>query len=240
MTADRRRALAVAGGHVALALALVSGMSACGGDAKPKTSTGGDATKALAAAKKSFDDASSVHLTLSTDSKPTSGDAVLGADGTLTHQPAFDGKVKVVLSGFTADVPIVAVGGKVYAKLPLTPKYATINPSEYGAPDPAEFADTSKGISGLLLKMKDVKEDGQERVGKQVVTKYSGTLSGSYVAPIIPSADDSGTYDTVVGLDGDHRIVTLQVTGEFFTGGGDETYTIDFDDYDKSVKISAP
>jgi lipoprotein LprG len=240
MIADRRRALAVAGGHVALTLALVSGLTGCGGDDKAKAPTGGDATKALAAAKKSFDDASSVHLTLATDSKPTSGDAVLGADGTLTHQPAFEGKVKVVLSGFTADVPIVAVGGKVYAKLPLTPKYATIDPSEYGAPDPAEFADTSKGISGLLLKMKDVKGAGQERVGKQVVTKYSGTLSGSYVAPIIPSADDASTYDTVVGLDADNRIVTLEVTGEFFSGGGDETYTIDFDDYDKSVKISAP
>jgi lipoprotein LprG len=240
MTADRRRALAVAGGHVALAIALVSGVSGCGGSDKADTPKGAEPTKALAAAKKNFDDAASVHLTLATDSRPSSGDAVLGADGTLTHQPAFEGKVKVVLSGFTADVPIVSVGGKVYAKLPLTPKYATINPSEYGAPDPAEFADTSKGISGLLLKMKDVKEAGKERVGKQVVSTYSGTLSGSYVAPIIPSADDSGSYDTVVGLDGDNRIVTLKVTGEFFAGGGDETYTIDFDDYDKSVKISAP
>jgi lipoprotein LprG len=146
----------------------------------------------------------------------------------------------VLLRGFNADVPIVSVGGKVYAKLPLTPTYTTIDPSEYGAPDPAEFADTSQGISGLLLKMEGVEEAGKERAGKQVVTKYSGTLSGSYVAPIIPSADDSGSYETVVGLDGDDRIVTLQVTGEFFAGGGDETYTIDFDHYDKSVKISAP
>jgi lipoprotein LprG len=224
----------------ALVTALVSGLSGCGGDEGTASPKAGDPTKALASAKKHFDDAASVHLTLATGSKPTSGDAVLGADGTLTHQPAFDGKVKVLLSGFNADVPIISVGGKVYAKLPLTPKYATIDPSEYGAPDPAEFADTSKGISGLLLKMEDVEEAGEERVGKQVVTRYSGTLSGSYVAPITPSADDAGTYDTVVGLDEDNRMVTLKVTGEFFTGGGDETYTIAFDDYDKSVKISAP
>jgi lipoprotein LprG len=239
---ERRRALAVTGGQVALALALVSGLAGCGGGGDDKTEApkAADATKALAAAKKNFDKATSVHLVLSTDSKPSSGDAVLGADGTLTHQPAFDGKVKVLLSGFNADVPIISVGGKVYAKLPLTPKYATIDPSEYGAPDPAEFADTSRGISGLLLKMKGVTSSGKKRVGKQVVTTYSGTLSGSYVAPIIPSADESGSYDTVVGLDDDDRIVTLQVTGEFFAGGGDETYTIEFDDYDKSVKISAP
>jgi lipoprotein LprG len=239
MIADRRRAAAHVAVVTALVSTLVSGLSGCGGD-DGKAPKAGDPTKALASAKKHFDDAASVHLTLATGSKPTSGDAVLGADGTLTHQPAFDGKVKVLLSGFNADVPIISVGGKVYAKLPLTPKYATIDPSEYGAPDPAEFADTSKGISGLLLKMEDVEEAGEERVGKQVVTRYSGTLSGSYVAPIIPSADDAGTYDTVVGLDEDNRMVTLKVTGEFFTGGGDETYTIAFDDYDKSVKISAP
>lgn len=239
MSADRR-ALALAGAHAALALVLVSGLSGCGGGDKSPAPKANDATKVLAAAKKHFDDAASVHLTMATASRPTSGDAVLGADGTLTHQPAFEGKVKVLLSGFNADVPIVAVGGKVYAKLPLTPKYATIDPSEYGAPDPAEFADTSKGISGLLLKMTQVKAAGTERVGKDVVTRYSGTLTGSYVAPIIPSADESGTYETVVGLDKDDRLVTLKVTGEFFSGGGDETYTISFDDYDKSVKISAP
>jgi len=236
MFADRTRSIAVAGALLMLTLPL----SGCGGSDPAPAQGGPTAEAALAKAKKNFDDASSVHLTLSTDSKPTSGDAVLGADGTLTHQPAFDGKVKVVLSGFNADVPIIAVDGKVYAKLPLTPRYAEINPSEYSAPDPAEFADTSKGISGLLLKMDNVKKEGTTRDGKQVLTTYSGTLKGSYVAPIIPSADDSGTYKTVVGIDQDGRIVTLTVTGEFFAGGGDETYELTFDNYDKSVKISAP
>jgi lipoprotein LprG len=236
MTADRARSIAVAGVLLVLALPL----SGCGGSDPAPAKDGRSAEAALAEAKKNFDDASSVHLKLSTESKPTSGDAVLGADGTLTHQPAFDGKVKVVLSGFNADVPIVAVDGKVYAKLPLTPKYAEINPSEYSAPDPAEFADTSKGISGLLLKMDDVEKEGTKRVGKQVLTTYSGTLKGSYVAPIIPSADEASTYKTVVGIDQDDRIVTITVTGEFFAGGGDETYELTFDNYDKSVKISAP
>jgi lipoprotein LprG len=236
MIADRSRSAAVAGALLALALPL----SGCGGDDNEQPTGKSTADEVLSAAKKHFDDAASVHLTLATDSKPTSGDAVLGADGTLTHQPAFDGKVKVLLSGFTADVPIIAVDDKVWAKLPLTPKYAEIDPSEYGAPNPADFADTDKGISGLLLEMKGVEESGKEREGKQVVTRYSGTLAGSLVAPIIPSADDDGRYDAVVGIDEDDRIVTLDVTGEFFSGGGDETYSLTFDDYDKSVKITAP
>jgi lipoprotein LprG len=213
-------------------------VAGCGGSDEP--AKGATASEVLAAAKKNFDHASSVHLELTTDSKPSSGDAVLGADGTLTHQPAFKGEVTVQLSGFNADVPIVSVGGKVYAKLPLTPKYATIDPSEYSAPDPADFADTDKGISGLLLEMKDLTKDGTERDGKQVLTRYSGTLAGSLVAPIIPSADASGSYDATVGIDQDDRIITLDVRGDFFSGGGDETYRIQFSDYDKSVKITAP
>jgi lipoprotein LprG len=235
MIAERTRAVALAGALLALALPL----SGCGGGSD-EPAKGATAEDVLAAAKKNFDDAASVHLTLSTDSKPTSGDAVLGADGTLTHQPAFDGKVKVLLSGFTADVPIIAVDGKVWAKLPLTPKYAEIDPSEYGAPDPSDFADTEKGISGLLHEMTGLTEAGKQRDGKQVITRYHGTLAGSLVAPIIPSADDGSSYDTVIGVDDDQRIVTLEVTGEFFSGGGDETYSLTFDDYDKSVKITAP
>jgi lipoprotein LprG len=235
MTAHRSRRLALAGALVAL----VVPVAGCGGSDTPAAKDDG-ATTALTKAKQSFDDASSVHLDLATDSTPTAGNAVLGANGTLTHQPAFKGDVKVLLSGFNATVPVVAVDGKVFAKLPLTPTYTAINPSEYGAPNPADFADPDKGISGLLLKMEDVTKDGTTRDGKQVLARYAGTLTGDLVAPIIPSADPASSYRTVVGLDEQERIVSLDVTGEFFAGGGDETYRLRFDDYDKSVKISAP
>jgi lipoprotein LprG len=235
MIADRARRLALTGALSALALSAAG----CGGDDKAP-SEGASASEVFAQAKKNFDDTASVHLVLSTDSKPTSGDAVLGADGTLTHQPAFEGSVKVLIKGFNAEVPIVAVDDKVWAKLPLIPKFQPIDPGEYSAPNPADFADTDKGISGLLLKMEDVTEAGTKRDGNLILTQYSGTLAGSYVGPIIPSADDDGSYETVVGIDQDGRIITLDVTGEFFSGGGDETYELTFDDYDKSVKISAP
>ncbi|HET6167859.1 MAG TPA: LppX_LprAFG lipoprotein [Marmoricola sp.] len=237
MTAARTRSVGAAAALLALTIGPLGVLAGCGGSNAP--AKGGSARDVLAAAKKNFDDAASVHLKLTTDSKPSS-DAVLGADGTLTHQPAFKGEVTVQLSGFNADVPIVSVDGKVYAKLPLTPKYATIDPSEYSAPDPADFADTDKGISGLLLEMTDLTKDGTERAGKQVLTRYSGTLDGSLVAPIIPSASPSDSYDATVGIDQHDRIVTLDVTGDFFSGGGDETYRIEFSDYDKSVKITAP
>jgi len=222
------------------ATALLLSVAGCGNGGGGGNDSGGDVQKVLAKAKTQFDQASSVRFTMATGSTPTSGDAVLGANGTLTHQPAFKGDVKVLFKGFNTSIPVVSVGGKVYAKLPLTPSFATINPSEYGAPDPADFADPAAGISGLLLKLKSAKQTGQKRDGKIVVTTYSGTLAGSLVAPIIPSADESGTYKTVVGIDGSGRITTLSVTGDFFSGSGDVTYDLTFYDYGKNVTIKKP
>jgi len=231
-----RRTAAVS---VVLALAFPFALTACGGSNAPAAKDKSPQA-VLAEAKQKFDDAKSVHLALTTADKPTSGDAVLGADGTLTHQPAFDGKVTVVLGGFNAAVPVIAVDGKVYAKLPLTPKYVAINPSEYSSPDPADFADPAKGISGLLLKLQGARKSGQTRNGDQVLTTYSGTLSGDLVKPIIPSASASGSYKTTVGIDQDGRIATLTISGGFFAHDGDVTYQLVFDNYGKTVTIAAP
>ncbi len=219
--------------------ALAVSLTACGGSDEKKSS-GKSPQAVMAEAKKNFDDATSVHLTMATKSVPTEGNAVLGAKGTLTDQPAFDGDVKVLFSGFNTTIPVVAVDGKVYAKIPLTPKFAAIDPAEYGAPDPADFVDPDHGISGLLLQMDDLKETGTVRVGKQVLTTYSGTIPGSLVAPIIPSADPSASYDIVVGIDEDGRVATLKVTGDFFSGSGDVTYDIVLTDYDKDVTVTKP
>jgi lipoprotein LprG len=132
------------------------------------------------------------------------------------------------------------VDDKVYAKLPLTPRYTQIDPAEYGAPDPADFADTEAGVSALLTRMEGVEEGEDVREGSKVLSTYSGTLSGDLVKPIIPSASAEGTYQTRVGIDQDGYISTLEVTGEFFSGGGDETYQLSLDDYGRSVTVKKP
>ncbi|HET7683186.1 MAG TPA: LppX_LprAFG lipoprotein [Marmoricola sp.] len=223
---------------VGVLLALLSA-TACGGDGGSRSKEEKPAD-VLAQAKQQFDEARSVHLTLSTDSKPTEGDAVLGADGTLTQQPAFEGSVKVLLSGFTADVPVTSVDGKVYAKLPLTPSYTRINPADYSAPDPADFVDPDAGVSALLTKLQDVGKGEPSRDGNRILTTYTGTLAGKLVKPIIPSASAGDTYATEVGIDQDGYIRTIEVTGEFFSGGGDETYQLNLDEYGEAVTVTRP
>lgn len=221
-----------------LLLALTVSLVGCGGS--EGSTSNGSITEVLAEAKKQFDEAASVQLTLATSSVPSSGDAVLGAAGVLTQQPAFEGEVTVLLSGFNADVPVVAVDGVVFAKLPLTTDFEEIDPSEYGAPDPADFADLDRGISAMLLELDGAKESGQKREGDQVLTTYTGTLAGSIVSPIIPSADEDSTYDTVVGIDSDGRLSTIEVTGAFFSGADRVTYDLTFDSYGEDVTITAP
>lgn len=225
-----------AGASVLLSLVLaLTGCSSGSSQARQQTPH-----QVLATAKRHLDRAQSVHLVLSTSATPQTGSAVLGADGVLTHQPAFRGKVKVLLGGFTADVPVVAVGGTVHARLPLTTHYAVIDPSEYGAPDPAAFADPSHGLSGLLLQVQRPHETGRKRDGEQVLTTYTGTLPGDRVQQVIPSADPDTPYRTVVGIDDRGRVVTVTITGHFFSASQQATYDLAFDSYGRRVHVTAP
>lgn len=197
-------------------------------------------TEVMQAAKKQLDEAASVRIGLATTSTPKEGNGVLGASGVVTPAPAFEGDVKVLLSGLTATVPVTSVDGTVYAKLPLTTKYAEIDPGEYGAPDPATFGQPEGGLSSLLTDLEALKEDGKSRDGEEVLTTYAGTLPGDAVKRIVPSADAKADYPTKVGVDDDGRATSVRITGPFFADGADVTYDVDFSDYDREVTVDAP
>ncbi len=220
------------------AVLLVSGCGS-GGDSEKKAAEKSP-QQVMEQAKKKFDDASSVHINLSTTSTPSEGNGVLAATGDLTQAPAFEGDVKVVINGLTATVPITSVDGKVYAKLPLQTKYTVIDPAEYGAPDPSAFADPDTGMSSLLTQLDNLQKQGQSRSGDQVLTTYTGTLPGAAVKKIIPSASAKETYKTTIGVDEDGYARTVKVTGIFFSAGDDVTYNVLLTDYGKGVEITAP
>lgn len=220
-------------------LPVAASLTACSGD------SGNDASASpadvLAAAKKNLDDTSGVDLTLHTDNLPDGVTGVEDATGVGTHAPAFDGKITVVLSGQAFEVPVVAVDDKVYVQLPLTSGWQDIDPADYGAPDPAQLMSSDHGFSSLLPATTDLEKGDSVRGGqdnKEVLTEYSGTVSGDVVQNIIPTA--SGDFDATYTVTDDDELREARLTGVFYEDSTPMSYVVTFEDYGTDKDITAP
>ena len=231
-TAPRRTATAMLA--LVVPLAMFAGCSAGTGtgQANPK--------QTLAAAKKHLDATSGVRIGLSTGKLPSGVNGLLFADGVGTHDPAFDGTIKVSAGGITADAAVVAVTGKVFAKLPFTSKFVAIDPGDYGAPDPADLMNDQGGLSSLLTAATDVKPGDQVRQGKTVLSSYTATVPGKAVAAVIPSASSSADFAGTFTLTDADRLAKAVLRGPFYPKARDVTYTITLADYGTKKDITAP
>lgn len=219
------------------ALAALAALGGCaGGSGQAHQSP----EQVLSAAKTTLDHTSGVEISLATPTLPPSVNGILQATGVGTHAPAFKGDLKVAAGGITADVPVVAAEGKVFAKLPFTTRFVRVDPHEYAAPDPAGLMAPQGGLSSLLTAAKDVKEGAQVRNGADVLSSYSGTVPGAVVARIIPSASARGSFQVTFTVDDQHRLHKAVLSGPFYPKAGKVTYTISFDQYDTRARISLP
>ncbi len=219
---------------VATLLLVLSTATGCGGGSSDSSQS---PTERLAAAKSSFDAASYIGFTMTTDSLPDGVDGLLSAKGTGTHAPAFTGEVRVH-TALDITAPVVAVDGKVYAKLPFSP-FSEIDPATYGAPDPAGLMDTATGISALFTKTQDAKAGASTRDGSVVLTQIDGTLPGEAVKSVFPSAG-TDDFEVTYTLTADDVLKQVRVTGPFYGTAGNTTYTIDLDLDADAVDIQAP
>jgi lipoprotein LprG len=194
----------------------------------------------LAAAKTALDDTSGVRIALAADALPKGVSGLLAADGIGTHDPAFEGTIKVSAGGITADAEVVAVDGVVHAKLPFTTEFVEIDPADYGAPDPAELMSTVGGLSSLLTAAEDVEEGTQVRNGDDVLSRFTGTVPGNAVATLIPSASPDADFDAELTLDDDDRATKVVLTGPFYPDVAEVTYTVELLEYGVEKQITAP
>jgi lipoprotein LprG len=225
----------VAAVTVALLLPLAALAGCSGGDKKQARPS-----KTLAAAKKNLDDTSGVRIGLATPKLPQGVNGLLTADGVGTHDPAFEGKIKVSAKGVTADAAVVAVNGKVLAKLPFTSRFVPIDPADYGAPDPADLLNDDGGLSSLLTAATKVEQGDEVREGKTVLSSYTATVPGKAVAAVIPSARRSATFDATFTVTDADELAKAVLRGPFYPRAGDVTYTITFEDYGTKKNITAP
>lgn len=207
--------------------------------------TGGDAEErppeeVLAEAKSHLDDTTGVRIRLKTPELPPEVNGVLSAQGVGTHDPAFKGDLTVSSSGITADVPVVAVGGQVFARLPFTTEYVEVDPASYGAPDPAGLMDPDQGLSALLTAAEDVEAGKDVRSGEEVLSSFSGKVPGEAVSSIIPGAASGEGFEARFTVDGDTRLREAVLTGPFYPEAAEVTYTVTFEDYGTDADINAP
>lgn len=234
--ARSRVLLAVA---AALAGALLVGCTGGGDDAGPGTDTSA-LQKRLDTAKKTIDDAETVEVSLATSSVPDGVSGLLSAKGRGNHSPAFTGDVKVSTGGATLSAEVVAVDGTVYAKTDITPVYLTIDPASLKAPDPAGLIDADTGLTQILVQTDDLEEGKKSRDGQDVLTSVTGTLPGSVVSQIIPSATKGARFDVTYRLTDDDVLRDATMSGPFYGGSTDVTYTVRLATSDEPIEIEAP
>jgi lipoprotein LprG len=210
-----------------------------GGDGAGKDDSAGLADR-LATAKKTLDGAETITISLATKSLPDGITGLLSAKGKGNHSPAFTGKVTVVTGGASLGADVIATGGTVYAKTGFLPDFTPIDPASLKAPDPALLLSADQGITQILVETDDLAEDGQTRDGKDVLTAINGTLAGTIVQKIIPSADPAETFTATYRLDDDDALRDATLTGPFYPGGDDVTYTVTLETSDTPVTIEAP
>lgn len=227
----------------ALVLALVVPLALTGcsddGDAPTQTEKPADV---VATAKQKLDDTSAVRLSLDTDDLPTNVQGVLSASGVATHAPAFDGSITIPFAGSEVQVPVRAVDGKVWAQIPGTAGWSQVDPADYHAPDPADLMATDGGVSGLLTETDGLERGDRVRGGADndvILTTFTGTVPGSAMQKVIPSASGD-TFDVTYEISDDNELRTAELTGVFYPDSPEMTYTISLDDYGTSADITAP
>lgn len=221
-----------------LAAALL--LAGCQGDSDDKKADTTELQKRLSAARTTIDQAETVDVSLATKSLPQGVTGLLSATGQGNHSPAFKGKVKVVTGGSTLTADVVSAEGTLKAKTSFSPLYLKIDPESLSAPDPAALLDAETGVTQILDKTKGLEEGEKSRDGSDVLTTITGTLPGSVVSAIIPSADESRSFNVTYRLTEDDELRDATLTGPFYPDGGNVTYTVKLATSDQPVTIKVP
>ena len=202
------------------------------------------ADEVLSSAAQTLRDSSGVTLGLSSADLPSGVNGITGATGVVTDAPAFEGDLEIRLSGATFTVPVIAVDDEVWAQIPLDPSggWSSIDPGEYGAPDPSRLIGADNGVVALLESTDSPERGDQARGGKdnsEVLTTYTGTIPGDVMERVIPSsADDTFDVTYLITEDGEVRQAVLR--GVFYADSAEMTYTLDISDYGLDRTITQP
>ena len=101
--------------------------------------------------------------------------------------------------------------------------------------------DPDNGFSSILVETDGVEEGETVRGGadnSEVLTEYTGTVAGTVVENIIPSAE--GDFDVTYTVAENGELREARLTGVFYPDSDEMTYTVAIDDYGTEKDITAP
>jgi hypothetical protein len=192
-------------------------------------------------AKTTLDDTSSAHFVLTSENAPKTGTALIGGEGDIARPASFEGTLKVVALGATADLEVVSVDGTVYAQLPFTSGFSVVDPAQFGFGDPGALLDPDTGISQLLSQAESAELGEEKRVDGEVVREVSAEIPGDLVEQILTSQDPSKPVQGLFSIASDSgELRRAQLTGPFFSADEDATFTLELSDFGADVEITAP
>jgi hypothetical protein len=220
-----------------LALSALAGCSGSDGD----SDVSADPAALLTAARASLDGTDTLHFTLTSTNVPVDGTRLVSGQGVVARPKQFQGKMAVLLNGSKVSVDLVSTGGKVYAKLPFSNDFQVTDPATFGLSDPANLIDATTGISRMFGELSDITNQGEQRIGDDVVTELDGSLPGALVEDLLTSADPATPVKAELYITkSTQQLRRAVLTGPFFTKGQDSTCNILLDKYGDPVSITAP
>lgn len=179
-------------------------------------------------------------LALTTDKLPSDTSGLLTAIGKGNRSPAFDGQAKLVNGGATIEADLIAVDGEVWAKTGFSPAFMKIDPTSLKAPNPATLVGTGEdGLATLFSSATALKKTGETREGSLVLHKIVGTVPGTVMATLIPTASEENDFDVTFRVTDKGHLHDLTMTGPFYATST-TTYRLTIEALDTTVEISAP
>ncbi|WP_162605623.1 LppX_LprAFG lipoprotein [Jiangella ureilytica] len=225
----------------ALAVAVLA-LTACSddGDGGGGEETAADPQAQLDTAADLLNEASSVKFVVEGDDLPDDGTVVVGGEGVAVPPSSFEGEIRIRAGALPATIKVVSVDGTLWAQLPLTSGFDEVDADELGFGDPGLLIDPDHGVSQLLTSGTEVTAADQVRVDGEVYDQVEAVLPGELVGEVLTIADPSAEVDVVWAMDESGHLRQATLTGPFYDGGDDQTYTVRLDEYDEPAEISAP
>lgn len=240
-----RRGLPHAPGPRLLAAGLLAALTAagCGGSGGGGTTPTLDATTLLQRAKATFDSTSAFHVRLTSSDVPsgTTGPLLTSATGDAVRPGSFSGTLGVELAGSPLQIPVVSVGGKLYAKLPFSGAYTQANAAQYGFSDPGRLLNPTSGISILLPATRNPTLGSQLRIQGELLQSVSGTLPGQTVKAVLVDAQPGHPVDVTYDIStSTNQVREVVLTGPILQAGHDSTFTLLLTRYGEKVSVTPP